>query len=95
MTETFIDVTYVAQLARLNLSAEETARFQAQLGQVLAYMEELRKLNVDGIEPTAHATPHVNVFRSDQTGSSLPTVEALVNAPNRQNDLFMVPKVVE
>ncbi len=95
MKQSIIDVTYVAQLARLKLTADETARFQSQLNQVLAYVEELRKLNVDGIEPTAHAAPQTNVFRSDHEQSSLPVEQALHNAPRKQNDLFMVPKVVE
>lgn len=90
-----IDVTYVAQLARLGLSPEETTTFQTQLKQVLAYVEQLRQLNVDGIEPTAHAAPRVNVFREDEVRPSLKTEEALQNAPQKVNDLFQVPRVVE
>ncbi len=90
-----IDVTYVAQLARLQLSPDETARFQSQLGQVLSYVEQLGSLNVDGIEPTAHAFPQNNVFRRDETRPSLSVEDALKNAPQKMNDLFRVPKVVE
>lgn len=90
-----IDVTYVAQLARLDLTAEETASFQAQLSQVLEYVEQLGRLDLKDIEPTAHASPRVNVFRKDEVTPSLPVDEAVRNAPQRLNDLFRVPRVVE
>jgi aspartyl-tRNA(Asn)/glutamyl-tRNA(Gln) amidotransferase subunit C len=90
-----IDVAYVAQLARLELTPEEMTRLEGQLGNVLAYVDQLRKLNVDGIEPMAHAIPQVNVFRQDESRPSTPLELALMNAPQRMNDLFVVPKVVE
>jgi aspartyl-tRNA(Asn)/glutamyl-tRNA(Gln) amidotransferase subunit C len=90
-----IDVTYVAQLARLKLSEEETQRFQGQLDQVVGYVEQLRKLDVSGIEPTAHAVDRANVMREDEPVVSLTPEEATVNAPRRANDLFIVPKVIE
>ena len=90
-----IDVAYVAQLARLELTAEEKARLEGQLASVLEYVDQLRKLNVDGIEPTAHAIPMVNVFREDKNRPGIPLELALKNAPQRMNDLFVVPKVVE
>lgn len=90
-----MDVSYVATLARLKLTPEEIAAFQTQLKQVLSYVEQLGALNLDGIEPTAHAAPQVNVFRDDEVTSSLPVEEATRNAPHRANDLFRVPKVVE
>jgi aspartyl-tRNA(Asn)/glutamyl-tRNA(Gln) amidotransferase subunit C len=97
-----IDVAYVAQLARLELTDEEKARLEGQLGSILAYVDQLRKLSVDNIEPTAHAIPQVNVFRKDlphaeagEASKGLTVEEALKNAPQRMNDLFVVPKVVE
>lgn len=90
-----MDVTYVAQLARLKLSPEEIERFQSQLNQVLAYVEQLKELDVEGIEPTAHAMPRTNVFRGDVEGPSLTEEAALQNAPRQANRLFVVPKVVE
>lgn len=89
------DVRYTAQLARLNLSEEEIAKFQAQLGQVLEYVEKLNAVDVSGVEPTAHAFPVHNVFRSDESRPSFPAQEALANAPRAVNGLFVVPKVIE
>jgi aspartyl-tRNA(Asn)/glutamyl-tRNA(Gln) amidotransferase subunit C len=89
------DVRYTAQLARLNLSEEEISKFQAQLGQVLEFVEKLKGVDVTGVEPTAHAFAVQNVFRTDQARPSLSAAEALANAPRSANGLFIVPKVIE
>ncbi|HOW66685.1 MAG TPA: Asp-tRNA(Asn)/Glu-tRNA(Gln) amidotransferase subunit GatC [Candidatus Paceibacterota bacterium] len=90
-----IDVKYVANLARLELKPDEEARIGTQLGQVLEYMDQLKRLDVSQVEPTAHAAPRVNVMRLDEVGPSLPLSEVLRNAPAQANDLFLVPKIVE
>jgi aspartyl-tRNA(Asn)/glutamyl-tRNA(Gln) amidotransferase subunit C len=90
-----LDVAYVAQLARLNLTAEETKLFQKQLGDVLKYAEKLKEVNVEGVEAAAHAVPIFNVFRADDPCDWLTANEALSNAPRQANNLFIVTKVVE
>ena len=92
---TGIDVAYVARLARLNLTPEETELFQRQLAQVLEHAAKLSEVNVEGVEPAAHAFPTFNVFRADEPRDSLAQEEALRNAPRSANGLFIVPKVVE
>ncbi|HSI15942.1 MAG TPA: Asp-tRNA(Asn)/Glu-tRNA(Gln) amidotransferase subunit GatC [Chthoniobacter sp.] len=89
------DVRYTAQLARLNLSEAEIAKFQEQLSQVLAYVEKLEKVDVSGVEPTAHANAVFNVFRDDKTRDWFTAEQALSNAPRSANQLFVVPKVIE
>ena len=89
------DVRYTAQLARLNLSEDEIAKFQAQLGQVLDYVEKLKAVDVSGVEPTAHAFPVHNIFRADESRPWFNSQEALSNAPRAANGLFVVPKVIE
>ncbi len=90
-----LDVRYVARLARLELSDEEVARYQAQLSDVLTFVEALRKVDVSEVEPTAHASPVFNVFRQDEAQGSFTAAEALANAPRQANNLFVVTKVVE
>jgi aspartyl-tRNA(Asn)/glutamyl-tRNA(Gln) amidotransferase subunit C len=90
-----IDVNYVAHLARLSLSPEEQAKFAAQLKNILHYVDKLKELDVANIEPTAHAVPITNVVRKDVVKPSLPTELALKNAPQKANNLFIVPKIVE
>jgi aspartyl-tRNA(Asn)/glutamyl-tRNA(Gln) amidotransferase subunit C len=95
MAATEIDVKYVAHLARIALTPAEEQKIGAQLGNILGYIEKLRELDVSGVEPTAHAVPMINVTRPDEVRPSLPTEEALRNAPAQANGLFLVPKIVE
>ena len=88
-------VAYVAQLARLYLTAEETKLFQKQLGDVLKYAEKLKEVNVEEVEAAAHAVPIFNVFREDNARDWFTAAEALSNAPRKANNLFIVTKVVE
>jgi aspartyl-tRNA(Asn)/glutamyl-tRNA(Gln) amidotransferase subunit C len=95
MAETKIDIRYAAQLARIELSADETEKFEGQIGQVIGYIETLRALDVSGVEPTAHPFPVTNVFRDDIPRESLPPDKALANAPRSANGMFLVPKVID
>lgn len=95
MSTPALDVRYVAQLARLALSDEEIAKFESQLGQVLAHAQSLARLDLEGVEPTAHATPVFNVLRPDEPAPGLTAERALSNAPRQANALFIVPKVIE
>jgi aspartyl-tRNA(Asn)/glutamyl-tRNA(Gln) amidotransferase subunit C len=90
-----LDLAYVAHLARLDLTAEEAALFQTQLAQVLKHAARLQELNLEGVEPAAHALPTFNVFREDKARPSFTQEEALRNAPRSANGLFIVSKVIE
>lgn len=89
------DVKYVAHLARLRLTPVEEEKLGAQLRGILEYVDQLKSVDVTGIEPTAHSFPLVNVFRTDEVRPSLSLEDALRNAPAKANGLFMVPKIVE
>jgi aspartyl-tRNA(Asn)/glutamyl-tRNA(Gln) amidotransferase subunit C len=88
-----LDVAYVARLARLDLTEEETALYAKQLGDVLAYAEKLKAIDVSGVEATAHSG--FNIFRDDEPRDWFTAEEALSNAPRKANGLFVVTKVVE
>ena len=90
-----INVTYVANLARISLSPDEEQKLSAQLGKILGHIEKLKAADVSGVEPTAHAFPLINVMRPDETRPSMSNEDALRNAPAKANGLFIVPKIVE
>lgn len=90
-----IDVKYVADLARMHITDEETRMFEAQLEHVLAHVQTLSALNVDGVEPTAHAVPVQNVFREDVVAPCLDHDTVMKNAPSSRNGLFIVPRILE
>jgi len=90
-----LKLDHVANLARISLTNEEKERFTAQLGDVLNYIAQLNEVNVDGVEPTAHAFPVVNVWAPDIPEPALSVEDALRNAPEKRDNMFVVPKVVE
>jgi len=91
-----IDVRYVADLARIDLTDAETERFGRELRAVVDYIALLSEVDVEGIEPTAHAIPLVNVMREDRVGDCLPRNAVLANAPEVLNEEYVrVPVVIE
>ncbi len=90
-----LNIDHVAKLARLALTAEEKARFSQQLGDVLHHIEQLGKVDVTGVEPTAHAFPITNVWADDIARPGLTVETALRNAPAQRDNMIVVPKVVE
>jgi aspartyl-tRNA(Asn)/glutamyl-tRNA(Gln) amidotransferase subunit C len=89
-----IDVTYVADLARLRLSPEEIAVFQKQLGDVLGYVGQLKEVQVEHVSLLGDVDLK-NRLRADEVTPSLTVAEALANAPRQENNLFVVPKIIE
>ncbi|MEZ5405868.1 MAG: Asp-tRNA(Asn)/Glu-tRNA(Gln) amidotransferase subunit GatC [Verrucomicrobiia bacterium] len=89
------NINYVAGLARIELTPEESEKFQHQLDTILGNVKQLQSLALDGIEPTAHSFPVYNVWRADEEKVSLPVEMALKNAPNHANDLILMPKIVD
>ena len=90
-----IDVGYVAELARLELTDEEKTVFQPQLESIVEYVDKISSVDVEGVLPMMHGRELVNVFREDVVGESLSAETALANAPARTGDEFLLPKIVE
>lgn len=90
-----INVAYIARLAELELTPEETERFSRDLNQVLAHVAELDKWDTVNVQPMYHPLPVFDAVRPDEPAPSLPREAALANAPQQQEGMFRVPKVVE
>ena len=89
------DVEHVARLARLALTEPEKERMREQLDAILTYIDKLRALDVEGVEPTSHAVPLVNVMRDDEVTPCLAREEAAANAPDPFGEFFRVPRILE
>ena len=89
------EVEHVAKLARLALKEEEMEQFTSQLSDILTYVEKLNGLDTKDIEPTSHVLPVKNVLREDEVKNSIERRLALGNAPDRTEEFFRVPKVIE
>jgi aspartyl-tRNA(Asn)/glutamyl-tRNA(Gln) amidotransferase subunit C len=95
MALTIDDVKKIAALAKLSFSENELAKMAKELDAIVGYVEQLKELNVDAVEPTSHVLELVNVMREDITEPWLSPEEALKNAPAQKLDYFSVPKVVQ
>jgi aspartyl-tRNA(Asn)/glutamyl-tRNA(Gln) amidotransferase subunit C len=88
-------VDYVALLGRLALDPDEKKKYQAQLDDILKYMEKLAEVPTDDVEPMAGTVELYTPMRDDVVKPSLPIDEALANAPARTGTAFRVPRVIE
>lgn len=88
------DVKYIARLAHLSLSEKETLEYTHKLNDILKYVEKLNELDTENVEPLAYPVEMTNVFREDIQRDSTPREQALRNAPDRGEEYFRVPKVI-
>ena len=89
------EVLHVASLARLKLSEEEAKRLETDMAGIIEFADKLNELDTKGVVPTAHAIPMQNAFRADEVKPSFDRREILKNAPDFDEEGFIVPKVVE
>ena len=85
----------VATLARLQLNEADLAKMTQQLSAILEYVDQLKKVPTEGVEPLAHPLKVSNVFRVDEPVPSLSVDAALANAPDRLGDFFGVPPILD
>jgi len=85
----------VAHLARIELDAKELEKLSQQLEHILAFIDKLSSLDTANIAPTSHILPINNVLRKDEPHKSLPIEKTLKNAPEKQGNFFVVPKIIE
>ena len=91
-----IDIDYVANLARIDLSKEEKVKLSSQLNDIIVYFDKLRAIDVEGVEPMAHAHKVLNVWREGDEPGQTYTADTLKKmAPEYLDNQVIVPKVVE
>lgn len=88
------EVLHVAHLARLEIDEADVDRFAGQIGTILDYVDTLKKVDTTGVAVTSHAISLTNAFREDEAQGQLAPQEALVNAPEKDDGAFVVPKVI-
>lgn len=95
MSITREEVTYVADLARIEFDDAQVEKLADELGAVLDYANKLNELDTSAVKPTEHILPVQNVFREDCVRESLPIEKVLANAPESEAGCFKVPRVLE
>ena len=94
MKITIEEVEHVATLARLEVNPEEKENLTEQMNRILDYMEKLNELDTTGVDPTSHVVDLHNAFRVDAVKTSLPRDQTLENAPEANEEEFVVPRVI-
>lgn len=95
MTLTIAEVEHIAELARLELSAEEKQRYCKQLSSILEYAASLQQVDTSNIPPTSSVLPPRSVLRPDVAVRGLSIEDVLRNAPRSEDNQFRVPPVME
>ncbi len=88
-------VKYVAHLSRIELEPKELDKLAGQLKDILDFIDKLKKADISDTRPTSHILPISNVLREDTPRRSLPIDKTLRNAPVKDGNFFVVPKVIE
>lgn len=89
-----LDVRYVARLARLRLNTEEIELLGKQLDDILSYIDKLKEVNIEGVQPTTHVVGLKNVFREDKIELSSDSEDVLKGAPSKKDRFFKVPPIL-
>jgi len=95
MTITIRDVERVAALARIELSDTEKEKYAQQLDAILKFVDQLNRLDTNGVDPTTHVIPLANVMREDEVRPSWPLEDVFRNAPDEEDGQFKVPSVLD
>lgn len=87
-------VEKLAHLARLEIKTEEKEALKGDLQKMISFIDKLNELDTSGVEPLIFMTDEVNVLREDEVVPVISREEALLNAPNKNDEFFKVPKVI-
>ncbi len=92
-----MDIDHIAQLARLGLKEDEKNKLEADLSAILGFIEKLKEVDIDGVEPMTGGTDLSNVLRDDEAGEKnlKQRKNILDNAPKRKDDYVEVKAVFE
>ncbi|NTI28401.1 Asp-tRNA(Asn)/Glu-tRNA(Gln) amidotransferase subunit GatC [Rhizobium rhizogenes] len=88
-------VKRVAHLARIAVNEDEAQRMVGELNGMLGFVEQLSEVNVDGVEVMTSVTPMAMKKRTDEVTDGSKAADIVANAPNTDQNFFLVPKVVE
>jgi aspartyl-tRNA(Asn)/glutamyl-tRNA(Gln) amidotransferase subunit C len=89
------NVRRIAHLARIAVSEDEVPHLQGELNAMLAFVEQLSEVNVEGVEPMTSVTPMQMKKRQDVVDDGGIADDIVANAPATEGHFFLVPKVVE
>ena len=85
----------ISKLARISVTNEETDRLEKDLNSILKFVEQLKELNTDKIAPIASVSDQRHTMNKDEIKKINEKEEILKNAPEKNSNYYIVPKVIE
>ena len=88
-------ITELARLAKLNFDEKSSQEMQEDLNKIIGFVDKLSEIDTKDVEPLIYLSDEVNVLRKDDTIKNISQEEALKNAPKKDSDYILVPKVID
>lgn len=88
-------VRHIANLCRIKLTPKEERKLSKQLEEIIRFIDKLKEVDISSVSPTSHILSLSNVWREDKLSESLSIEEVLKNAPQSEENFFVVPKIIE
>jgi len=88
-------ITELARLAKLNFDEKSSQEMEEDLSKIIGFVDKLSEIDTKDVEPLIYLSDEVNVLRKDDTIENISQEEALKNAPKKDSDYILVPKVID
>ena len=88
-------ISELARLAKLNFDEESSKDMQEDLNKIIGFVDKLSEIDTENVEQLIYMSDEVNVLRKDDTNENISQEEALKNAPKKDSDYILVPKVID
>ena len=88
-------ISDLAKLAKLNFNEKSSKSMQNDLKKIIGFVNKLSEIDTDNVDPLIYLSDEINVLRKDNATSNLSQQEALKNAPKKDSDYILVPKVIK
>lgn len=89
------ELMHIAELSDLKIREDEVDSYRANLEDILNFAEVVNSANVEGLDETIGANDNCNVFRKDEVRKFADRDALLANAPEKDRDMFKIPKVIQ
>ena len=88
-------ISDLAKLAKLNFDEKSSKAMENDLKKIIGFVNKLSEIDTDNVDPLIYLSEEINVLRKDNLTSNLSQQEALKNAPKKDSDYILVPKVIK
>lgn len=88
------EILHIAKLASLKIKEEEIEEYRKNLQDILNFANTINRVDTDNLEETNGATTNINFLREDEVKEFEDKEKLMQNAPDQENNMFKIPKVL-